>query len=86
LKNSLYASFDPRLGPKHTVFGFYWSFWSLIRSHFQLSSDFFNKLMDPYSISYAEWPAKRCSDGRIEGESTKKRLTERDKRRQSLGR
>ena len=38
-----------------------------------------------YSISYAEWPAKRCSDGRIEGESTKKRLTERDKRRQSLG-
>jgi hypothetical protein len=38
------------------------------------------------SISYAEWPAKRCSDGRIEGESTQKRLTERDKRRQSLGR
>jgi hypothetical protein len=44
LKSSLHARFDPRLGPKHTVFGFYWSFWSPIRSHFQLSADFFNRL------------------------------------------
>ena len=44
LKNSLYARFDPRSGPKHTLFGPYWSFWSQIRSHFQLSADFFNRL------------------------------------------
>ncbi len=44
LKNSPYARFDPRSGPKHTVFGAFWSFWSPISSHFQLSADFFNRL------------------------------------------
>jgi hypothetical protein len=44
LKNSLCARFDPKLGPKHTVFGAFWGFWSPIRSHFQLNADFFNKL------------------------------------------
>jgi hypothetical protein len=40
LKNSLYSPFGPRSGPKHTVFGAFWSFWSPIRSHCELSADF----------------------------------------------
>ena len=44
LKNSLYAHFGPRSSPKHTVFGAFWSFWSPMRSHFQFSADFFNRL------------------------------------------
>jgi hypothetical protein len=39
LKNSLYACFGPRSSPKHTVLGAFWSFWSLISSNFELSSD-----------------------------------------------
>jgi hypothetical protein len=44
LKNTLYARFGPRSGPKHTVFGAFWSFRSLIRSYCALSADFFNRL------------------------------------------
>ena len=44
LKNSLYARFGPRMGLKHTVIGAFRSFWSPIRSHFELSADFFNRL------------------------------------------
>jgi hypothetical protein len=44
LKNSLYACFGPRSSPKRTVLGAFWSFWSLISSNFELSSDFFNRL------------------------------------------
>ena len=44
LKNSLYARFGPRSGPKHTVCGAIWSLWSPIRSHCELSADFFNWL------------------------------------------
>jgi hypothetical protein len=44
LKNSLYARFGPRSGPKHTIFGASWSFWSPIGSHFRLGADFFNRL------------------------------------------
>ena len=44
LKNSLYARFDPMSGPKQTVFGAFWSFWSPFRSHFRLGADFFNRL------------------------------------------
>jgi hypothetical protein len=51
LKNTLYARFGPRSGPKHTVFGVFWSFRSLIRSYCALSADFFNRLVCPYSIS-----------------------------------
>jgi hypothetical protein len=43
-KKSLYARFGPRSGPKHTVFGAVWSLWSPIRSHCELSADFFNRL------------------------------------------
>jgi hypothetical protein len=44
LKNALYPRFDPRMGPKHTVFEAFWSFWSPIGSLFQLNADFFNTL------------------------------------------
>ena len=44
LKNSHNDRFDPRSGPKHTVFEAFCSFWSPIRSHFLLSADFFNRL------------------------------------------
>ena len=44
LKNSLDAHFGPRSGPKHTVFGAFWTFWSLISNDFQLNADFFNRL------------------------------------------
>ena len=42
LKNSLYARFGPRSGPKHAELGAFWSFWSLISNDSQLSADFFN--------------------------------------------
>ena len=44
LKNSFYARFDPRSGPKRTVCGRFRSFWSPIRGHCELSADFFNTL------------------------------------------
>ena len=44
LKNSLYARFGPRSRPKHTVFGAFWSLSSPMRSHCELSADFFNRL------------------------------------------
>ena len=44
LKNSLHARFGPRSGPKDTVLGGFWSFWSLISYDFQLSADFINRL------------------------------------------
>ena len=44
MKNSLHARFGPRSGPKDTVFGAFWSFWSLISNDFQLRADFFNRL------------------------------------------
>ena len=47
MKNSLCAHFDPISGPKRTVFGAFWSFWSPNRSHFRLRADFFNS---------APWP------------------------------
>jgi hypothetical protein len=47
LNNSLYAHFDSRSGPKYTEFGALWSFWTPMRSHFQLSTHFFNS---------APWP------------------------------
>jgi hypothetical protein len=34
----------PQIGPQTHRFGAIWSFWSPIRSHFQLSADFFNRL------------------------------------------
>ena len=46
LKNSLYARFDPRSSPKHTVFEASWSLPSLMRSHCELSADFFNRLVN----------------------------------------
>jgi hypothetical protein len=46
LKNTLYARFGPRSGPKRTVLGTFWSFWSLISNDFQHSADFFNRLAD----------------------------------------
>jgi hypothetical protein len=44
LKNSLYAHFGPRSSPKHTVLGAFRGLWSPIRSHCELSADFFNRL------------------------------------------
>jgi hypothetical protein len=60
LKNSPYARSDPRLGPKHTAFGLYWSFWSPIRSHFQLSSDFFNRLRFSAKFAHTEFSEVAC--------------------------
>ena len=51
-------------------------FWSMDRSH----KDFFNRLTPPYSITYADWPAKHRLDKRIGGESTTKMLSEQDRR------
>jgi len=51
LKNSLYTRFGPRSSPKHTVCGAIWSLWSPIRSHCELSADFFNRLTPLYSIT-----------------------------------
>ena len=52
LKNSLYARFGPRMGPKNTVCGASWSFWSPIRSHCELSADFLNKLMNSANFRF----------------------------------
>ena len=43
LKNVLGARFGPKSGPKYTVFGGFWSLWSPIRSHREISADFFNR-------------------------------------------
>src|SRR5215204_2159934 len=43
-KTPLCAHFDPKSGPRHTVFGALWGFWRPIRSHFRLGADFSNWL------------------------------------------
>jgi len=40
----LCAHFDPKSGPRHTVFGALWGFWRPICSHFRLGADFSNWL------------------------------------------
>jgi hypothetical protein len=65
LKNSLYARFGPKSGPKHTVLGAIWTFWSPMRSHFHLSADFSNRLSflgSPHRFSADSQPAliQRC--------------------------
>jgi hypothetical protein len=56
LKNSLYGRFGPRSGPKYTVCGAIWSVWSPIRSHCELSTDFFNRLVNSEKFSVAHTP------------------------------
>jgi hypothetical protein len=55
-------------------FGAIWSFWSPIRTHCELSADFFNRLTPHYSITYVERPAERCSVGVLGDERIIKRL------------
>jgi hypothetical protein len=55
LKNPLYTRFDPRSGSEHTVFGAFWSFWSPIRTYFQLSADFFNRLRNSANFAVTEF-------------------------------
>jgi succinate-acetate transporter protein len=60
LKNSLDAHFGPRMGPKHTVFGAFWTFWSLISNDFQLNADFFNRLTRSANFASTEFSEVRA--------------------------
>ena len=67
LKNSLYARFGPRMGLKHTVIGAFRSFWSPMRSHFQLSADFFNSAPWPYPKHENIRPILFCCRATLKG-------------------
>jgi hypothetical protein len=60
LKNPLGARFRPGLGTKQHQTCWFLSFSSSICGRKQLDADFFNRLERPYSITYAERPAKHC--------------------------